>query len=135
MAHLDTMEVRHTALEVIFDLLMWYGLHAFMDQENSVENTRNFEAALESNISDTYTQGGNLSLNDLNSQGANPIVAVISKLLDDRDLDIRTKVLICANFFIKKSKFSHICRYTKIKESRQYVLSYLNNTFSRPPSF
>ena len=94
MAHLDAMEVRHTALEVIFDLLMWYGLQAFMDQENSAENTidRNIEAALESNISDTYTQGGNLSLNDLNSQGANPIVAVISKLLDDRDLDIRTKV-------------------------------------------
>ena len=78
MAHLDAMEVRHTALEVIFDLLMWYGLQAFMDQENSAENTidRNIEAALESNISDTYTKGGNLSLNDLNSQGANKNVEV-----------------------------------------------------------
>ena len=38
--------------------------------ENSAENTidTNIETALESNISDTYTQGGNLSLNDLNAQ-------------------------------------------------------------------
>ena len=33
--------------------------------------------------------GGNTSFS---VQGTNPIVAVISKLLDDRDLDIRTKV-------------------------------------------
>ena len=43
---------------------------ASMDQENSAENTidKNIEATLESNISDTYIQSGNLSLNDLNAQ-------------------------------------------------------------------
>ena len=97
MAHLDAMEVRQTALEVIFDLLMWYGVGAFMDSDCSV-NSANIETILDSEIKDTYTQGGNLSLNDLNAQGANPIVAVISKLLDDRDLEIRTKV--CLVFII-----------------------------------
>jgi len=87
MAHLDTLDVRKTALEVIFDLLMWYGLQAFLDTECD-----NIESVLDSTLTDTYTQGGNLSFNDLSVQGANPIVAVISKLLDDRDLDIRTKV-------------------------------------------
>lgn len=36
-----------------------------------------------------FFSGGNTSFS---VQGTNPIVAVISKLLDDRDLDIRTKV-------------------------------------------
>ena len=36
-----------------------------------------------------FFTGGNTSFS---VQGTNPIVAVISKLLDDRDLDIRTKV-------------------------------------------
>ena len=107
MAHLDTLEVRKTALEVIFDLLMWYGLQGFLDTECD-----NIESVLDSTLTDTYTQGlfclkpfvytshlplvyfltftgGNTSFS---VQGTNPIVAVISKLLDDRDLDIRTKV-------------------------------------------
>ena len=111
MAHLDTLEVRKTALEVIFDLLMWYGLQGFLDTECD-----NIESVLDSTLTDTYTQGlfclkpfvytshlqlvyfltftgGNTSFS---VQGTNPIVAVISKLLDDRDLDIRTKV---SNFF------------------------------------
>ena len=84
MAHLDSVNVRMTALEVIFDLLMWYGAYAFVDQDGNDGNGSNIESFLESQINpDT---GGN----DL--QGVNPIVALLSKLLDDRDLDIRTKV-------------------------------------------
>ena len=116
MAHLDTLEVRKTALEVIFDLLMWYGLQGFLDTECD-----NIESVLDSTLTDTYTQGlfclkpfvytshlplvyfftgGNTSFS---VQGTNPIVAVISKLLDDRDLDIRTKV---SKFFPIKSNFN-----------------------------
>jgi hypothetical protein len=39
-----------------------------------------------------FLQGGNLTQNDLNAQGGNPVVAILSKLLDDRDLDLRTLV-------------------------------------------
>ena len=52
MAHLDTLEVRKTALEVIFDLLMWYGLQGFLDTECD-----NIESVLDSTLTDTYTQG------------------------------------------------------------------------------
>ena len=81
MAHLDSVNVRMTALEVIFDLLMWYGAYAFVDQDGNDGNGSNIESFLESQIN---------ADNDL--QGVNPIVALLSKLLDDRDLDIRTKV-------------------------------------------
>ena len=63
---------------------LYFRLFAFLWQLLVYNFTRIFflqnciviEAALESNISDTYTQDGNLSLNDLNYQGANKNVEV-----------------------------------------------------------
>ena len=77
------MNIRVTALEIIFDLLMWYGVSAFTDQDNTLETM--FE-----------TQEDNMNLSSALalevSQGGNPVVAKLSELLDDRDLDVRTKV-------------------------------------------
>ena len=65
-------------LDLFDPFIFRYGAHAFVkDQDGS-----NIESFLESQIND--------DTNDL--QGVNPIVALLSKLLDDRDLDIRTKV-------------------------------------------
>ena len=105
MAHLDSVNVRMTALEVIFDLLMWYGPQSFMD-DDSIASGRTLESVLDSQLSDVYAQvrqlllsstvvdvtfqGGNV--NDLNIPGVHPVVAILGKLLDDRDLEIRTKV-------------------------------------------
>ena len=86
MAHLDSVQVRMTALESIFDLLMWYGAHAFVDQESGHadgSSSANIESLLESQM---------ITKEESEIQGVNPIVALLSKLLDDRDLDIRTKV-------------------------------------------
>ena len=86
MAHLDSVHVRMTALESIFDLLMWYGAHAFVDQESGHadgSSSANIESLLESQM---------ITKEESEIQGVNPIVALLSKLLDDRDLDIRTKV-------------------------------------------
>ena len=88
MAHLDSVHVRMTALESIFDLLMWYGAHAFVDQESvNADGSSNIESLLESQMTMTKDDSSDTGL-----QGVNPIVALLSKLLDDRDLDIRTKV-------------------------------------------
>ena len=38
IALVDLVNVRVTALEVIFDLLMWYGVQAFTDQDNTLES-------------------------------------------------------------------------------------------------
>ena len=78
--------------KVIFDL------QAFMDQENSAENTidKNIEAALESNISDTFTQGGNLSLNDLNSLEANEKAAL--KFAIECSHSVQDGIMNCADF-------------------------------------
>ena len=90
MAHLDSVSVRMTALESIFDLLMWYGANAFVDQESiNDDGTNKIESLLESQISSLTST---LGVESDNLQGVNPIVALLSKLLDDRDLDIRTKV-------------------------------------------
>ena len=37
IALVDLVNMRVTALEVIFDLLMWYGVNAFTDQDNTLE--------------------------------------------------------------------------------------------------
>lgn len=100
MSHLDAADVRMTALAVVFDLLMWFGVAAFMSENNQDNVVRldeeasnmDIESVLDSDLSDIYTQGGNLTHSDLKSQGGNPIVAILSRLLDDTDIDIRTRV-------------------------------------------
>ena len=37
IALVDIVTVRITAIEVIFDLLMWYGVNAFTDQDSNLE--------------------------------------------------------------------------------------------------
>ena len=91
MAHLDTVEVRMTAIEVIFDFLMWYGPQAFMDQD-SLDNGHTMETVLDMQLSEVYNQASSNLSDNADAQGANPVVAILSKLLDDRDLEIRTKV-------------------------------------------
>ena len=82
------MEVRHMAVEVI---------QTFMDKENSTYTIdKNIEAALESNISDTFTQGGNLSLNDLNSLEANEKAAL--KFAIECSHSVQDGIMNCADF-------------------------------------
>lgn len=69
IALVDMVTVRVTALEAIFDLLMWYGVSVFVDQESMLDQ----------------------SIED-QEKGSNPILSKLSELLDDRDLDVRTKV-------------------------------------------
>ena len=82
---------------MVNDLLMWHGLPAFITQEKEfreVDEISNIDSLLESELSDTatYKDGHRLTQADLNSQGGNSVVAILSKLLDDQDLEIRTKV-------------------------------------------
>ena len=103
IAHLDTPEVRITALNVIYDLLMWHGLPAFItnnDNENGEDGDTseqsklpqddelsNLESALESD------QGCRLpTQKQFETHGGNSVVAILSQLLDDPDVEIRTRV-------------------------------------------
>ncbi len=104
MAHLDAGEVRQMAIKVIFDLLMCFGLQAFEGNTGGEDNNgeidfNNLEAissvrqdVLDSSLAETYLQGANMSQHELSTQGGHPVVAILCKLLDDRDLDIRTLV-------------------------------------------
>ena len=83
IALVDLVNIRVTALEVIFDLLMWYGILAFNDQDSTLESM--FESQ-----EDALNLSSALSL-DVGQVG-NPVVAKLSELLDDRDLEVRTKV-------------------------------------------
>merc|ERR1719167_811820 len=94
IAHLDTPEVRITALNVIYDLLMWHGLPAFITSsaDDSGENVHedelsNLESALDSE------QGCRLpTQKQFETHGGNSVVAILSQLLDDPDIEIRTRV-------------------------------------------
>ena len=83
IALVDLVNIRVTALEVIFDLLMWYGILAFNDQDSTLESM--FESQ-----EDALNLSSALALDV--SQVGNPVVAKLSELLDDRDLEVRTKV-------------------------------------------
>merc|ERR1719187_3021663 len=53
------------------------------------ETSSNIESALDS---DMATRGAALSQAELNTQGGNSVVAILSKMLDEPDLDLRTEV-------------------------------------------
>ena len=107
IAHLDTPDVRITALNVIYDLLMWHGLPSFItnspidkanaengDDSNQSDGGRlyqddelsNLESALESDQVSSLTQ------KQFETHGGNSVVAILSQLLDDPDIEIRTRV-------------------------------------------
>ena len=44
-------------------------------------------------------QGHNLTQNELDTQGGNSVVAILTKLLDDQDVEIRTKVEFGRSFY------------------------------------
>ena len=99
-AHIDVHEVRLAAIAAVIDLLMKHGLAAFItsnmadtavevDNSCTSETASNIESALES---DMATRGATLTQAELESQGGNSVVAILSKMLDEPDLDLRTEV-------------------------------------------
>ena len=97
IGHLDQSDVRVCSLAMVNDLLMWHGLPSFITQEKEfreADEMSNIDSLLESELSDTtsYKEGHRLTQAELNTQGGNSVVAILSKLLDDQDLEIRTKV-------------------------------------------
>merc|ERR1719211_483843 len=105
IAHLDTPDVRITALNVIYDLLMWHGLPAFITNMNEDINSKD-----DADVSDMSNTNQDNELATLDSaldsvqgcrlptqkqfetHGGNSVVAILSQLLDDPDIEIRTRV-------------------------------------------
>ena len=97
IGHLDQSDVRVCSLATVNDLLMWHGLPAFISLEKeyrAADEMSNIDSLLESEMSDhtSYKEGRRLTQAELNAHGGNSVVAILSKLLDDQDLEIRTKV-------------------------------------------
>jgi len=111
-AHIDVREVRIMAITAVVDLLLKHGLASFitgggvtpgpadMSNDSSTRPSRvedpsengdngSIENCLES---DMVMRGATLTQNELNSQGGNSVVAILSKILDEPDLDLRTEV-------------------------------------------
>ena len=112
VVHLDMPEVRMMALKVIYDLLMCHGLQAFMDTSAAASAASEGASAINGDdeasgqdsttLNTVYKQGGNLTQLELNTHGGNSVVAILSQLLDDPDVEIRTvvteglcKLLLC----------------------------------------
>ena len=104
MIQLDTIEVRLTALQVVYDLLMWYGLTAFNENSRSSpagpeeeSNAKNDEelSSIESVLSGTsvFKRGQNLTQDEIDNHGGSGVVAVLSQLLDEPDIETRTLVI------------------------------------------
>ena len=94
IAHLDTPEVRITALNVIYDLLMWHGLPAFITStaDESGDNVQDDEMSNLESVLDSE-QGCRLpTQKQFETHGGNSVVAILSQLLDDPDIEIRTRV-------------------------------------------
>eukprot|EP00095_Tigriopus_kingsejongensis_P007922 maker-scaffold1210_size55525-snap-gene-0.20 protein:Tk07922 transcript:maker-scaffold1210_size55525-snap-gene-0.20-mRNA-1 annotation:"hypothetical protein CAPTEDRAFT_225765" len=96
IANMDQSDVRVAALAMVTDLLIWHGLPAFIaaDQTRLDEDTANIETMLASELNDPTMSrlGAVLTQDELNSQGGNSVVTLLTRLLDDPDLEIRTKV-------------------------------------------
>jgi len=107
-AHIDVHEVRITAIIAVVDLLMKHGLSSFITQEepeldvsggdssvtpsrcaDSVDSHSNIDVAMESDLA---TRGATLTQSELNTQGGNSVVAILTKILDEPDLELRTEV-------------------------------------------
>merc|ERR1719225_2050614 len=57
--------------------------------QDSVDSHSNIDVAMESDLA---TRGATLTQSELNTQGGNSVVAILSKILDEPDLDLRTEV-------------------------------------------
>jgi len=107
-AHIDVHEVRIAAIIAVVDLLMKHGLSSFITQEepeldrsggdsnvtpsrcqDSVDSHSNIDMAMESDLA---TRGATLTQSELNTQGGNSVVAILTKILDEPDLELRTEV-------------------------------------------
>eukprot|EP00092_Neocalanus_flemingeri_P098064 GFUD01125052.1.p1 GENE.GFUD01125052.1~~GFUD01125052.1.p1 ORF type:complete len:1501 (+),score=547.17 GFUD01125052.1:57-4559(+) len=107
-AHIDVHEVRMAAIVAVVDLLMKHGLSSFITGEeaqldlsegdssvtasrcaDSVDSHSNIDTAMES---DMATRGATLTQSELNTQGGNSVVAILTKILDEPDLELRTEV-------------------------------------------
>ena len=56
---------------------------------DSVESHSNIDVAMESDLA---TRGATLTQAELNTQGGNSVVAILTKILDEPDLELRTEV-------------------------------------------
>merc|ERR1740123_1922770 len=104
-AHIDVHEVRIAAITAVVDLLMKHGLASFITAEES----QNFDVSNDNSSSespskcgdgsidnamesDLATRGATLTQTELNAQGGNSVVAILTKILDEPDMDLRTEV-------------------------------------------
>merc|ERR1712142_882832 len=107
-AHIDVHEVRIAAIIAVIDLLMKHGLSSFITEKeleldlsggsssatpsrcvDNVESHSNIDVAMESDLA---TRGATLTQAELNTQGGNSVVAILTKILDEPDLELRTEV-------------------------------------------
>merc|ERR1719225_1313888 len=57
--------------------------------QDSVDSHSNIDVAMESDLA---TRGATLTQSELNTQGGNSVVAILTKILDEPDLELRTEV-------------------------------------------
>ena len=102
-AHIDVHEVRIAAITAVVDLLMKHGLASFITAEENMDMSGgdgsstspskcgdgSIDNAMESDLA---TRGATLTQNELNAQGGNSVVAILTKILDEPDMDLRTEV-------------------------------------------
>ena len=88
-AHIDVLDVRIAAISAVVDLLMRHGLASFITDRNGCEGGTSIESCLDSDI---VTKGATLTQTELNNQGGNSVVAILTKILDDPNLELRTEI-------------------------------------------
>ena len=104
-AHIDLHEVRIAAITAVVDLLMRHGLASFItaeesqnlevsnDNSSSVSPSKCGDSSIDNAMeSDLATRGATLTQTELNTQGGNSVVAILTKILEEPDLDLRTEV-------------------------------------------
>ena len=104
-AHIDLHEVRIAAITTVVDLLMRHGLASFItveentnfdvsnDNSSSVSPSKCGDSSIDNAMeSDLATRGATLTQSELNTQGGNSVVAILTKILEEPDLDLRTEV-------------------------------------------
>ena len=86
--HIDVHEVRIAAIIAVVDLLMKHRLSSFITQEEPKMNLGGGDKSadsVDSNIEMAMES-------ELNTQGGNSVAAILTKILDEPNLDLRTEV-------------------------------------------